>query len=43
MSKKRDAYGGNGDIFFSDDNLTATKLLRNRSSLEKIKRFKREI
>lgn len=42
MGKKRDAYGGNGDIFFSDDRLTATKCLRNRSSIEKIQRFKRE-
>ena len=43
MEKKRDAYGGNGDIFFSDDNLTATKCLRNRSTKEKINRYKREI
>jgi len=43
MRKKRDAFGGNGDIFFSDDNLTATKILRNRSSPEKIERFKREV
>lgn len=42
MGKKRDAFGGNGDIFFSDDGLTATKCLRNRSSIEKIQRFKRE-
>lgn len=43
MGKKRDAYGGNGDIFFSEDNLTATKYLRNTSSKEKINRFKREL
>lgn len=43
MKKKRDAYGGNGDIYFSDDNLTATKILRNRSSSEKLDRFKREV
>lgn len=43
MKKKRNAFGGNGDIYFSDDNLTATKILRNRSSIEKIERFKREV
>ena len=43
MKKKRDAYGGNGDIYFSDDNLTATKILRNKSTSEKINRFKREV
>jgi len=43
MNKKRDAYGGNGDIYFSEDNLTATKCLRNRSSIEKINRYKREV
>ena len=43
MGKERDAHGGNGDIYFSDDNLTATKILRNNSSTEKINRFKREV
>ena len=43
MKNKRNAFGGNGDIYFSDDNLTATKILRNRSSIEKIERFKREV
>ena len=43
MGKKRDTYGGNGDIYFSDDNLTATKILRNDSSKEKINRYKREV
>ena len=43
MKNKRNAFGGNGDIFFSEDNLTATKILRNTSSKEKIKRFKREV
>ena len=43
MGKKRDAHGGNGDIFFSEDHLTATKYLRNNSSTEKIRRYKREL
>ncbi len=42
MRKTRDAYGGNGDIYFSDDGTTATKYLRNSSSVEKIGRYKRE-
>ena len=43
MGKKSDAHGGNGDIFFSEDNLTATKRLRNTSTKEKINRYKREV
>ena len=43
MGKERDAYGGNSDIYFSDDNLTAIKILRNTSTAEKINRFKREV
>lgn len=43
MGKKRDAHGGNGDIFFSEDHLTATKYLRNNSNKEKIKRYQREL
>lgn len=40
---KPDAYGGNGDIFFSDDGKKAKKVLRNTSSREKLIRFKREL
>jgi len=43
MSNKPNAKGGNGDIYFSDDGLSATKFLRNTSSSEKVARYKREI
>lgn len=41
--KKVDKKGGNCNIYFDNENKTATKYLRNTSSIEKIKRFKREI
>lgn len=42
MSKKPDASGGNGDIFFDLENRTATKYLRNTSTKERTKRFRKE-
>lgn len=43
MNKEPDAKGGNGNIYFSDDGLTAIKRLRNTSTAEKIARYKREV
>ena len=42
LKKKVDVKGGNGDIIFNEDG-TATKYLRNKSSKEKIERFKKEL
>lgn len=43
MKKNIDKKGGNGNIYFDNENNTATKYLRNTSSLEKIKRFRQEL
>ena len=43
MKKTADKKGGNGDIYFDNENNTATKYLRNTSSLEKIQRFRQEL
>lgn len=43
MNKEPDAKGGNGNVYFSEDGLTATKCLRNTSTTEKIARYKREV
>lgn len=42
MSKKPDAQGGNANVFFDNENNTATKFLRNTSSQLPIKRFSQE-
>jgi Protein kinase domain. len=43
MKKKPDISGGNGNVFFDMENQTATKYLRNTSSIERIERFKLEL
>ena len=43
MKKNIGKKGGNGNIYFDNENNTATKYLRNTSSLEKIQRFRQEL
>ncbi|MBQ7410504.1 MAG: hypothetical protein IJW20_03885 [Clostridia bacterium] len=43
MKRTIDKKGGNGNIYFDNENNTATKYLRNTSSLEKIQRFRQEL
>ena len=42
MQNKPDAQGGNANVYFDDENNTATKYLRNTSSVVPIKRFVQE-
>lgn len=43
MKRTIDKKGGNGNIYFDNEKNTATKYLRNTSSLEKIQRFRQEL
>lgn len=43
MKRIIDKKGGNGNIYFDNEKNTATKYLRNTSSLEKIQRFRQEL